>query len=154
VPSPFTPSSIPGSGTGSGSKLVSVTATDVTVSSSTEATPDDVISLGAFTYTAAATVLEFYAATADVPSGALGLILELWDANTYLARILDVRSGNATTPQCPLYARYELTPSAASHTYKIRGIKVGGLQNCTIRGGTGTGGSGTYTPIQLSARLA
>lgn len=151
--SPGTWSAVAGGGT---TVVASASVTSpVSVTSGTEATPTSVISLGAATYTAVPTFITAYFPNIGPAAAAgWGCIFELYDGATYLARCGDVR-GPADTTNMTATISYFLTPTAASHTYQIQAFKTGGAggTNITLAAGTGTGGSGTYLPIQMKATI-
>lgn len=124
---------------------------NVTVSATAEATPTDIISLGALSFDGSPIILEFYCANAAVASGTMILVANLWDDTTDLERWFDVRGGNATTPGFPIYARRRIVPTAGTHTFKVRGIKGGGLTDVTMFANAGSAGAGTYSPIWMRA---
>jgi len=123
--------------------------TSVTVTATVESTPTDVISSGAITY--AATPIEItFGSSSVLPAGSAtaSVVLHLWDGATEIGRIAHVQgSGNATT-RTPVYATVRLTPTAGSHTYKIRAHQAGG--NGTVE--AGTGGVGNVLPGYIRIR--
>lgn len=109
----------------------------VTVSGTAEATPTDVLALPARTYDGATIILiQFECAYLDVPGNAAGnfCIINLWDDSTDLGRLAVVQLLGATLGDqvTPITVSRRLTPSAASHTYKVRAWR--GAANCTILG--------------------
>jgi hypothetical protein len=100
----------------------------VTVNATAQATPNDVVSAGAKTYDGSTRVRIEYFCTAAFPAAVAGgrIRVHLWDASTDLglwAQILVPSSGNMMTPI--LLYRY-LTPSAGSHTYRVRAWRDSG----------------------------
>lgn len=111
--------------------------TNVTVTSGTEATPDDLgLSLGAVNYDGNPILLEFFCGGVDN-----GLIIQLWDGATFLCRWADLRS----VTDGPIYARLRVAPTPGAHTYKAMGVRST-ASNGTLNCGTGSGGAGTYAP--------
>src|SRR5262245_34095374 len=136
--------------------VVAESTSSVTITATSEATPTDVISLGAFYYEAVPTLLEFWCSNVsldDATGGGVGLLC-LWDTDsTEIARWADFRTENvaaATKQDVPVFLRYRFTPSAGYNTYKVRGLKSAGVDTFVVTGGTREG-SGTYTPIQMRA---
>lgn len=110
----------------------------VTVTGS-EAAPNDVVSSGAFTYDGTAVRIEFFAPYVLVGAAAV-TTLSLWDGATNLGMLAEYAAGN-TDVGC--YAVRCLTPSAASHTYKIRAWRT--AANGEVGAGVG-GSAGVYVP--------
>jgi hypothetical protein len=106
---------------------------DVTAINAThvEGSPIDVVSSGAITYVANPIIVEFYAYSTDGNAN-----LNLWDAATDLGRL-----GQGEL-QSPVYATRRLTPTAASHTYKVVAWATGA--NGVVS--AGAGGVGTKVP--------
>ena len=107
----------------------------ITSPTHTELAPVDIVSSGAITYTAVPTIIEIYAPSYD--SGGTGA-LNLWDATTDLGRLND----NIDVIMAPYFAVRRLTPTAASHTYKVRGWAQGGSGSVVA----GAGGAGVEMP--------
>lgn len=124
---------------------------DVTITSSDLANPTTIVSLGAVTYTAVPIVITFYVPTVAWATTDQAVIFTLNDGTTELCRWGDVRGDANETWSGTLSIRF--TPSAGSHTYLVGGYR-GGASNVVVSAGTGAGGSGTYAPIQMTARLA
>lgn len=113
----------------------------VTVSAVAEAAPNDVVSSGAVTYDGTRICIEFYSPEVTV-AGTAGsfTILNLWDDVTELGRIAVLAHASGTQPmQVATYAQRYLTPTAGSHTYKIRAWRVNA--NGTVGAGDGTAGN-------------
>lgn len=112
--------------------------------STAEATPTDLVSLGAQTYDAVPILIQGFW-TADMAGDSSSLVIGcLWDTDsTELCRFGDSRSG--IDPASP---SLKLTPSAGSHTYKIR---VFGTAGSAVDADSGSGGSGTYPPAYIRA---
>jgi hypothetical protein len=123
---------------------------NVTVTSTTEATPDLIISLGAATYTNALHIIEVFW-PASTPTGAAVPIVQLWDDTTLLRRIWQDNLG--TTALIPgATVRYRLTPSAGSHTYKVMAYRSGGTQ--VVFNADNADGSAKFGEIQMCAYIA
>lgn len=144
-----------GSGGSSSSELFYAQVTsDVSIANGTsEASPVDIVSLGAQTYTAVPIRIEFYAPTITADTARAVLFL-LFDGATMLCRLTDLRFGG-TGQSLPAFGAIRLTPSAGSHTYRIRAMNsaTGGSAS-VVSGGGGAGGAGTYAPISLRASRA
>lgn len=117
---------------------------DVAVSTSIT----DVVSSGAQTYDGSEVMIEFFAVEYVGPANSAGeLILHLYDNTTDLGIIgrtgfTSWGSGNITPAFGPIVAKRKLTPTAASHTYKVRAVT--GSSNGTIK--AGAGGASTNMP--------
>jgi hypothetical protein len=109
----------------------------VTTTTGTEAAPVDVVSSGAITYVANPLIIEFFSPQYSIGNN-IGA-LNLWDDATDLGR-LNHTNQNLT------YAAHlvrRLTPSAASHTYKVRIWTTGGASTTAA---AGAGGAGVVLP--------
>lgn len=116
----------------------------VTVSGS-EGSPTDVVSAGALTFDGATRAcIEFYAPFVVAGGSANSLIVfNLWDGVTDLGQISLTQNPNASGQiGTPVFVQRFLTPSGASHTYKIRGWMFGA--NGTVF--AGAGGVGVKMP--------
>lgn len=122
---------------------------DVTVASTTEGTPTTVLSLGAVTFDGAPIWIEYFSlGTFLADSGVL--VANLWDDATDLGRLF--RQETNGTLGASVFLQRTLTPSAASHTYMIRGWKA------SIAGAAqflaGAGGAATQLPMYIRATKA
>jgi hypothetical protein len=103
-----------------------------------------VVASPAIVYQAVPIVIEF--PSPHILSAATGItFISLWDASTNLDTFAEVASGNGV----PVCAVRRLTPTAASHTYRIRGLHDHGPQKSTrilaaaapiLRGSSSSGG--------------
>lgn len=115
----------------------------------------DVVSSGAISYAATPIWIEFFAPRVIFPNGAAGIIhLELWDGATELGRLGEIGfnawgSGNLQ-PVTNTYAARKLTPTAASHTYKVRAK----MSASTGTIAAGAGGAGVLLPGYIRVRPA
>lgn len=118
---------------------VEVTA-DVTVSATSAATANTVITAGAFTPSGTDVYLiEFEAGDVDVPANAAGnhIIFHLYDGATNLGRLGRLGTSTANVGvQAPFCRNHRLTPTNASHTYSVRAHRTNA--NCTVNAGSGT----------------
>lgn len=105
-----------------------------------EASPTDIVSAGAITYSGFPILVEFEA-PGFTPAGATTGALNLWEDSTDKGRLTASSVTNATVPTLRLSRRY--TPASGSKTLKIRGWNTGG-NNYTIP--AGAGGVGTSMP--------
>lgn len=99
----------------------------VTVNATAEGTPNEVVSAGAVSYDGTTRVkLEFFAGRCNVGTTAGSFVVcNLWDGDsTDLGRIAVAAAGAASGISLPLYGVRFLTPSNASHTYKIKAWRV------------------------------
>lgn len=142
--------SVGGSGSGGSTLLfyAEVTAT-VNTSATVEASAEALVSLGAQTYAAVATWIEFYCPNVTVAPAGGAAIATLWDVGTEVCRLGDFRGG-ANGAQA-MVARMKFTPSAGLHTYNMRGF---GVNPIAWTAGVGTGGAGVYPPMYLAAYTA
>jgi hypothetical protein len=110
-----------------------------TVAVHTEASPLDVVSSGAITYAALPTIVEFFCADVSFGAGNSGPAgFSLWDA-TDLGRIAGASTVNRDASG-PLHVYRRFTPTAASHTYKIRIWATAGTAYASaIAGASGAG---------------
>lgn len=113
-----------------------------TISSTTEAGAFQIRDAAAITFDGAtAVMIEFYAPYFTTATSGDQLVLCLYDGSSSIGLI---GSGQATTGYSnEIYVRRRITPSAATHTYSIRGYRVG-TSNITV--GAGLGGVGAYEP--------
>ena len=139
---------------GSGGGGVSVLAyventTGVSVTATTEASPQDVVSAGALTFDGLTLVcVEFYSPSVLAPNAVnVGTALNLWDATTQLGRIAFVQNNNAAgQDSTSVYTRRYLTPSAGSHTLLVRAWQTGSGTG-QVQGGAG--GVSAYMPCYI-----
>ncbi len=114
--------------------------TNVTVASTTEATPTTIISCAAHSFDGSAVLLEFFSplVNAQSPSGSHFVKIGLYEGGTQISRIF------VTTQALQISAigRYRFTPTAGNHTYVIGGFSDagGGIV------GAGAGGVATDPP--------
>jgi hypothetical protein len=116
---------------------------DVSITATTDATAQTVVSSGAITYENVPHLIEFFSPWVIPDAGAIGrqLILNLYDGSTDLGRIGQVRTPAAQNSAFTCKLERRLTPTAASHTYIIK---------AWVSAGTGTvsaGAGGTATPL-------
>lgn len=118
---------------------------NVTVSSTTEGTPTDVVDSPAHTYDGATLIcIEFFAPQANCTTASGAMLISLWDGAANLGRLGATQESAASGLVIyPLLLRRFLTPSAASHTYKIQAFCTAAAAG-TI--GAGSGGSGNNLP--------
>jgi hypothetical protein len=106
---------------------------NVASTTATEVAPLDVVSSGAITYVANPIIIEFgcNGYNANGSSGALNL----WDDLTDLGRLHHIHTGTGY----PYFRSRRLTPTAASHTYKVRLWTTGGVSSTVYAGAGGVG---------------
>lgn len=102
---------------------------DASVTATTEVTASDIVSSGAITYEAVPHMIEFFASR--VSAGAGGITLVLKDGATVVGYIGSLSASIGV----PMLVRRRLTPTAASHTYKVAAFVASGTT--TVRAGTG-----------------
>lgn len=114
---------------------------NVTVSSSTEATPTAIISCAAHTFDGTAVLLQVFIPSNQVAAAAgAEIVVVLFEATTELGRLGTF--GGTTGVNGQGYYGYRFTPSAASHTYTISGYQASG--NATVN--AGAAGTAAYLP--------
>ena len=120
---------------------------DVAITGTTVGTANQIVSLGAVTYEAVPTLLEFFCPRYIAAAGTSNVIIR--DSTTVLGTLATIPTaeGGAT-----LMLKYVLTPTAASHTYNVAGWSPTAASG-TAKAGTGgaTGDSTTYLPIMMRA---
>lgn len=103
--------------------------TDLTISATSAATADTLISGNAVAYDGSTRVnIEAWARFASVPSGEF-IIVTLWDGSTDLGRITQAGgyTGVTGSPGMGIYGSVFITPSNATHTYHIKAWKTGAV---------------------------
>lgn len=115
-----------------------------TVTNTTEATADTIVSANAVTFDGSTTILvECFCFYVQPPSTAAnGVQFYIYDGSSSIGRIGLVYTPAANTHRAPLYVARRLTPSAASHTYSLRAATTGA--SATV--GAGAGGNGSDMP--------
>jgi hypothetical protein len=115
----------------------------VTITATTEAGATTVVTGNAVTYDGSTKILiEFWAAGMNVTTGATGYLV-LYDGSSSIGYIYSVTDGgSAGTQYQTVYTAIRITPSAAAHTYSVRGLKTSG----TVSTVGGAGGSGADYP--------
>lgn len=123
--------------------------TPVTVSATVEATPDDVVSAAALNFDGATRILvEWFCGRVDVGATAGSFVVcNLWDGATDLGRITVSALANEIAP---VKGERYFTPTAGSHTFKIRAFRVN--SNGTIQ--AAAGGVGTQMPAFIRVSKA
>jgi hypothetical protein len=135
---------IAASGGGDSELAFAQITSNVDITSTTAATPTEVISAGAVVFDGSTRVcIEFFCM--QVRSSHQFVVLTLWDDATQLSRFGVVQI--ALDVNMPVLLRRILTPSAGSHTYKVTAYKSGGTG--TITAGTGSGGDGANVPAYI-----
>lgn len=117
---------------------------DVSVTATTEATGNSVVSAGAITFEAVPHMIEFFAPGARPDNAAAGRVLHLilYDSTTALGELAAPQTPAAANDNQPVFLARRLTPTAASHTYNVKAwVSTGtGLVQA------GAGGTGTKLP--------
>lgn len=116
---------------------------DVSITGS-EGSPTDIVSAGAISFNGTTRVrIEFYAPAVVSTGASQQTVLSLWDSTTDLGRVFQCGNLSGTQVHGCYVVRY-LTPSNASHTYKIRGFRDGGTSTANVQ--ADTGGTGLQMP--------
>jgi len=111
---------------------------DVSVTATTAATANQVVSAGAVTYEAAPIEIEFWTARYTAPAQQTWLLLR--DGTTILGTFGNVQASDA---EPGMTLKRSITPTAASHTYNVAAY-LGGAGTGTFKAGTGgSAGDGT-----------
>lgn len=116
----------------------------VSVTGANEAGATTIVTAGAVTFDGSTVaIVEFYAPVATPESvAAKTLSLFLFDGSSGIGTIGQVTAVASQTHRVPVLVRRRLTPSAASHTYSIRGSVTTNPGTVTV----GAGGTGNYMP--------
>jgi hypothetical protein len=122
----------------------------VNITATTEATAQTLVTAAAITGDGTSLILvEFFAMAWEAVAVANADIrLSLWDGGTSLGQIGALRQNTSTTQQFtgPVYTRVRLTPSAASHTYAIKGHNSAAGTGVIF---SGAGGAGNAWPMYV-----
>jgi hypothetical protein len=138
------------SSSGGSTELAYVERTTSQTVTGSEISPTDIVSSGAVTYAAARILIEFYSPAVTVGSGSSSCIVTLWDGASNLGWFALSGQTSASQVSAAMYAKRYLTPSAGSHTYKVRAWP--GVGTALID--AGAWGSGTYPPMFIRVSLA
>lgn len=114
----------------------------VTVSATSEATADTIVTGNSVAYDGSTVVMvEFYAPYFDSSGGARILTIVLYDGSSSIGKLGVILTLSGTIEMGSTLQR-RLTPSNASHTYSVRGY----INTGTAPVGAGAGGSTNYMP--------
>lgn len=135
-----------------GKGLYAAITSPVTVTATVDTATTLVVSLGAVTFDGRDCEIEFWNGAWVVNAGNIAVVFTLEDDTTLLERWADFR-GDTGTGQFGGVAHLKrlITPTAASHTYKVGALR-GGSNNLTVTAAAGGGGTGTYSPSFLRIR--
>jgi hypothetical protein len=124
----------------------------VSITATVEATPNDVVSAGAFTFDGATRIcIEFEATEMETGTTAGSFVLlNLWDDTTDLGRFAIVENSATGLVGVSVHRRRFLTPTAGNHTYKVRGWRV----NSDGSVSAGAGGVGLTLPGYIRITVA
>jgi hypothetical protein len=111
--------------------------TTASTTTHTEAAPLDVVSSGALTYVANPIIVEFFGPLYSIGNNVGAL--NLWDGSTDLGRL----NGLNQNFSYAVHLRRRLTPTAASHTYKVVLWTTGAAATSVL---AGAGGAGVAMP--------
>lgn len=122
-------------------------ATDVSVTATTVGTANQIVSLGAITYSAVPHYIEFYCPRIDQAAATSFLILR--DGTTVLGTLARMA---ASQNEPGLYVRTpHFTPTAASHTYNVAGYNASGTWTYNAGSGGAAGDATTDFQIWIAA---
>lgn len=111
---------------------------DVSITATTVGTAQDIVSSGAIVYEAVPHLIEFYCPAFAFAAANCFVIIK--DGSTVIGTMARTGTSGVTYP---LYAAYRVTPTAASHTYKVAGW-LSGAGTAVFNAGTGgTAGDST-----------
>jgi len=117
---------------------------NVSITATTDATAQTVVSSGAITYENVPHLITFQAYEGRPDSGAVGrqLVFNLYDSTTDLGRLGLITTPAASNMDVPVHLERRITPTAASHTYQIKAWVSAGTGTV----GAGAGGAGVALP--------
>jgi hypothetical protein len=122
---------------GAGAKLSYVEySAPVTISATSEATADTVVTASAVVFNGTTEVeISFYCYTV-ISAPSAGIVFCLYDGASSIGRWAITQNPDAVTQMTfPAFLSRILTPSAASHTYSVRAYRF--TANCTVNAGVG-----------------
>lgn len=118
----------PAPGFGGELNYASISA-NVSITATTEAAPNDIVSVPARTYDGTTTIMVTFssAIVAFTALGSANVLINLWDMDgpTNLGRLAQMQqgtlaAGSAYSSAVPFERSVRLTPSAGRHTYRVR----------------------------------
>lgn len=162
----FTPATSNPSGGGGSAELLAYAewTTDVTIASTSEATPTTVVTAPALELDGTTPVLvSCYCPSWETPSpGDNGHMVALWDAldgadaaavtDLGLVRVVGISGDQAATLQAVYFAR-RLTPAAGSHVYSVRAWVANGTATTGVAH-AGDGTAGAFVPGYVAVMAA
>ncbi len=138
---------VPGVGGGGGAELDYVQkTTDTSITATTEATANTVITSSSVAYDGSTTiVIEMFGGDVEAnPSAGNFMQVWLYDGSSSIGSYLLVMSA-AANDRKPLSMKWRLTPSNASHTYSVRAS----VNTGTGQFRAGAGGAGNSSPLWM-----
>ena len=114
---------------------------DVNITATTEATANTIVTGNAVTYNGTDKIyVEFFGPDCAPDTGAAGRFLQIWlyDNGSSIGYLTLVMTPAASAMRVPVTVGRRITPSAAAHTYSIRGSVSAGTGH-TYGGAGGTG---------------
>lgn len=112
------------------------------ITATTEGTAQQVVSSGAVTYENVPHLIEFYCPRVQPVASGVTLRLVLEDVTTVIGHIGRFEINAAGVNAFPVKCEHRLTPTAASHTYNVRGYTGSGTGSFDA----GNGGAGLLLP--------
>lgn len=125
-----------------GLELAYVEYSTVTISATVEASATTIVTAPALDLDGQAILVEFFCPRLDVADTADDVLITLWDGTTDLGR-LGWHIVTGADLAFPVHLSRKITPTIGSHTYSIRGWKVGAGSAVA---NAGTGGTGSLLP--------
>jgi hypothetical protein len=123
--------------------------TSLTITATTAGTAQEFMTSGAINYLATRHLIECVIPRVDPGTTAADyIVIALYDGSTDLGRVGVVTTPAAGDMQVPVHVCRRLTPTAASHTYRIMAWKKAGSTG-TVELACGGGGVDTVMPAYL-----
>lgn len=121
-------------------------AADATVTATVEATSTSVVTAPAVTFDGSTQVVFEFFSPAVASNAVVDFRLVLFDGAAPVGWLYETRFATTGVSYPAVCGKRKATPSAASHTFSVRGFS-GSAATVTVHGGTAA--AGAYTPIYL-----
>lgn len=127
---------------------------NVTVSSTSSASPTTVIAGTSVTYTGVPVYIEVFSSAIQIQTTS-GLNLGIWDGSTPVGLIGHMVGVNSTLDTIwPFYSQVKVTPTAGSHNYSLAGYLQAGSPGAAFIGAGAGGSATTNSPAFIRVRYA